>query len=115
MTYYIRTKENQTLIDIEFWKKHDIYDVIVSFPIKGLFKYFLNNKDFQNEPNLQKDFIDDLEAIQNIRKWIFEEYNQFGQFNKGKGDIVVKKEIQNYIETLLNDFAKQYDLKIVTD
>lgn len=115
MVYYIRTKENKTLIDIDFWQKSDFYDVKVSYSIKDLFNYFLNNKDFLNEPNLQKDFIDDLEVIQNIRTWVFEEYNQFWHLNKGEGSDSVKKDIQNYVETLLNDFAKQYDLKMVTD
>lgn len=101
MTIYLRTKDNETVADIELWESDDCIDIRCAIIIPQYSKLLLSVKD-------KKTCIDDFDRLSELRGWYWEVYTN-------QHDIV---EIDGLIEAvlqLLEYFRDTYSLQIITD
>jgi len=96
MTYYLRDKNNKTLVDIEATFQQDGPDLSVVVVINNYSEFLLASKN-------QQQVINDFDEISELRGLWFE--REFGNW----------PDINEFIKDYLHKFAEKYDLIVVTD
>jgi hypothetical protein len=104
MTIYLRTENNNTILDLEVWRaKEGNIDVRGGVPIREYSKLLLANQD---KAQLAIDGFDDVD---NIRRWYWEVYNE-SYPNHSMNELM-----QEIRVVFLEPLCKQFNLSIVID
>lgn len=102
MTLFLRTKENETVVDIELNNGENGLDVRVATDIKIYSEILLANLDKQEQ------VIEDFSEIDNLRGWFFEVYMEQTE----KPDL---PDVQTEIKKIILPIAEKYNLFYVID
>lgn len=109
MIFYIRNKENKTIIEIVLFKKkedgREFVEISSGINIPEYSELLLNNL------NMKDYIIEDFRFLDEIRGWMWEVYFMDGNNNNIDDYDNVKKAISKYI----NDIANKYNLIVVVD
>lgn len=108
MIFFIRNKENRTIVDIECLVKSEdglqYVDVSCSVDISNYSKFLLDNI------SRKDDIIEDFGFLDNIRGWFWEVY-LMGNSNNPEDKSDIEKQIKDFVL----DTAKKYELNFVVD
>lgn len=110
MTYYIRTKDGKTLIDIECWVKteddNSFVEISTSVEIMNYSIHLLSIKDMKQQMQCIRTF----DELSELRGWLWEVYFMTKENTKDEYDNVRVK-----LREILNNAAKLSDLVVVED
>jgi len=108
MVLYLRTKKNETLLDVELYVKtedgHRFVELRSVVPIGAYSKYLLDN------PSRQDEIIETFSQLDELRGWLWENYFMGRQNNPDEYDSVVKE-----VTKIFKDVANKFDLSFITD
>lgn len=102
MTIYLRNEKNQSLLDLEVWKKGETTEVSAGVPIKAYSMLLLSR------PSQTDYIIDAFDELDQLRGWYWE---RFVERNPNH----TMKELLDAIYEILTPICKELDLHIVTD
>lgn len=113
MTYYLRTKENKTILDVELWVKDnkngdEPYTYVELSSVVDIGNYSILLLEYSGETQIE--FINDFDQLSELRGWMWE---SFFMIKKN-----TEKEIDNVKIALMNilkPIAEKYDLMVVQD
>lgn len=103
MTIYLRDENNNTLVDISVWEKHNSPDLRSDVIIKNYSKFLLEN--YYRRHEIIKVF-DDLSEM---RGWLHEVYLSVENKNATKEDVIKR------VKLILQGVCNNFKLNIVTD
>lgn len=111
MILYLRTENNKTLVDLEFWTKcedgHKFHELRVAIDILQYSKFLLANQDRASAIAV------DFNAIDELRGWLWENYYGCGKRNTGSDEDYV--EILTQLRKIFKAYADEYSLIVVED
>lgn len=112
MTLYLRTKEGNTVVDIELYKaveeEYKFVEISAVIDIREYSKFLLSN--FESKEVPIEEIITDFDQISEIRGWMYEIYFQVKENTHEEYENVLK-----LVKDQLNYLAKKYKLYLVTD
>jgi len=103
MTIFLRTPENNTLVDINVFNNGDQVDLQSIVNIKNYSIFLLNN--YYRRHEITKTF-DDLSEL---RGWLFETYLPLENKNATKEDVIRR------VKLILKGICNNFKLNVVTD
>jgi len=107
MIIYLRTKDNDTIVDIEVFggDKPDLSSIVVI----GNYSRFLLEYIFTHSGSDITEFINLFDDLQEMRGWLFEKYLAIENKNADQ------KEVEEKVIEILKPISEKYYLRIVTD
>jgi hypothetical protein len=105
MIYFINDKKGNTIVDIEVWiKSSDGYSYVE-------ISSYINIKNYSNIllslNNNKNDFINDINELNDIRGWLWEEYQE--------NSIDHYDDIINTVKSKIRHISKKWDLVYIED
>jgi len=102
MIFFLRNKNNRTIVDLELYENKEGMDLHSGVIINTYSEFLLANLDRKDE------IIKDFDDIDQLRGWFWEVYMEL-EPNPSLKDATDK------VSRMLQDVAKKYDLYYVTD
>lgn len=109
MTLFLRTKNNETIVDLDIWIKKDnipYVEISCSINIKNYSLLLLRNPN----PRKQLEIITDFDQLDEIRGWLWEVY-----FATKKNTEKEYSNVLREVKWILSKVAEKYDLHLVED
>ncbi len=103
MTIYLRNENNDTLVDISVWEKHNSPDLRSCVIIKNYSKFLLEN------PYRRHEVIKVFDDLSEMRGWLHEVYLYVENKNATKEDVIRR------VKLILQGVCNNFKLNIVTD
>ena len=103
MTIYLRDENNNTLVDISVWEKHNSPDLRSDVIIKNYSKFLLENHYRRHE------IIKVFDDLSEMRGWLHEVYLPLENKNATKKDVIER------VKLILKGLCNNFKLNIVTD
>jgi membrane-bound acyltransferase YfiQ involved in biofilm formation len=109
MVYFIRNKDNRTIVDTEIFIKEDevgnkFIEIKSSIIIETYSHFLLENI------NKQDEIIKDFSELKNLRGWLWEKYFMGGYNDSKKYD-----DVTNILNLRFKEIAKKYNLDFIID
>lgn len=104
MTLYLRNQKNQTIVDIEFYKKENYLELKSVIVIDTYSEFLLSNLDRKNE------IIKTFDYLSELRGWLWEIY-----FMKKRNTIEKYNDVLSTLKIELKRIAKEFNLLFITD
>lgn len=105
MTLYIRDRKNDTVAEVEYYKKGEYLEISAGVDIETYSMTLLDIIPFGMEHTVK--YITDFQAIQELRGWLHERVQNI---TIDQYDIVLKQ-----LRDFLQDVAKRYNMHYVED
>lgn len=103
MTIYLRTPENDTLVDITVFQNGNHPDIRSDVIIKNYSKFLLENHYRRHE------IIKVFDDLNELRGWLFEVYLPLENKDATKEDVIRR------VKLILKDISNNFKLNVVTD
>lgn len=103
MTIYLRTPENDTLLDINVFNNNDQVDLQSIVNIKNYSTFLLDH--YYRRHEITKTFND----LSEMRGWLFETYLPLENKNATKEDVIER------VKLILKGVSNNFKLNVVTD
>lgn len=110
MTFFLRNQDNQTVVDIELFKKDGCVELNSTVCIKPYSQLLLEQLISEKDESEIRRFIQEFDDLSELRGWLWESYfavrkNTVEEFDN------VSKELKEKLMTV----AKKYNLRFVRD